>query len=116
MLGAAENERQVEGIELIHDRPHNTHTDARHFQRTDLHPRLLNGSDYPLPAINVIIRTGELLELGYITEEERGYLNEIYDFNPLLFDFVVKRTVRGPNGERFAPEVFYAREFTAPAG
>jgi predicted TIM-barrel fold metal-dependent hydrolase len=32
--------------------------------RSDLHGRLVNGSDYPLPAINIIIRTRSLLKAG----------------------------------------------------
>ena len=37
-------------------------------------------------------------------------LHEIYDYNPLLFDFVLKRPLRAPQtGERFAAEVFYGR-------
>lgn len=76
--------------------------------RTDLHPRLINGSDYPLPAINVVVRTGALESAGFITAEERAALNEIYDFNPLLFDFVLKRTVKAPgSGERFAASIFH---------
>ena len=75
--------------------------------RSDLHPRLLNGSDYPLPGINLLIMTGRLARLGFISEKEREHLNEIYSYNPLLFDFVVKRTVRHPRtGQRFSPEVF----------
>ena len=66
------------------------------LKRQDLHRRLVNGSDYPLPAINFLIRTRELARDGFITDEERRYLNEIYDYNPLLFDFVLKRTVRHP--------------------
>ncbi|MHC4955714.1 MAG: amidohydrolase family protein [Planctomycetota bacterium] len=76
------------------------------LQRTDLHDRLVNGSDYPLPAINVLISTRTLVKDGFLTEYERRLLNEIYDYNPLLFDFVLKRTVRGPGGERFPPSVF----------
>jgi hypothetical protein len=64
--------------------------------RTDLHPRLVNGSDYPLPAINVLFSTKKLLKLGYISADERAELNEIYDVNPLLFDLVLKRCVRHP--------------------
>ena len=46
---------------------------------------------------------------GFITGEERGYLNEIYDYNPLLFDFVVKRTLRHPRtGQKLALSVFMA--------
>ena len=77
------------------------------LERQDLHRRLVNGSDYPLPAINLVIRTSELVESGFITQEERQYLNEIYDYNPLLFDFVVKRTMRHPEtGQKLSPSIF----------
>lgn len=66
------------------------------LERPDLHARLVNGSDYPLPAVNVVIRTGALQSAGLITAEERVLLNEIYDYNPLLFDYVTKRTLRHP--------------------
>ena len=66
------------------------------LKREDLHSRLVNGSDYPLPAVNVLIRTGTLVKKGYITAAEREWLNEIYDYNPLLFDFVLKRTIKLP--------------------
>ena len=75
--------------------------------RPDLHSRLRNGSDYPLPAINVVIQTKSLVRQGYITEEERVHLNEIYKYNPLLFDFVVKRTIKLPGTNKsFSPAVF----------
>jgi len=76
------------------------------LRRTDLHGRLVNGSDYPLPAVNVVISTGLLVDEGFITEDEREALNELYDVNPLVFDFVLKRTLRGPGGERFPASVF----------
>ncbi|MFT7463257.1 MAG: putative TIM-barrel fold metal-dependent hydrolase [Pseudohongiellaceae bacterium] len=77
------------------------------LRRTDLHPRLVNGSDYPLPAVNVVIRMGALEGGGFLSEVEAELLEEIYDFNPLMFDYVLKRTVRAPDtGEAFAPEVF----------
>jgi len=61
--------------------------------REDFHSRLVHGSDYPLPAINALIRTGTLEDLGYITSGERRVLNELDRHNPLLFDFVLKRTL-----------------------
>ena len=64
--------------------------------REDLHERLVNGSDYPLPAVNILIRTRPLARQGYITASEAQSLKEIYDYNPLLFDFVLKRTLRLP--------------------
>jgi predicted TIM-barrel fold metal-dependent hydrolase len=77
------------------------------LQREDLHERLVNGSDYPLPAINVLIRTGTLRKQGYITADERVRLNEIYDYNPLLFDFVLKRTLKLPGTERRLPSSLF---------
>jgi hypothetical protein len=83
---------------------------ATMIRREDLHARLVNGSDYPLPAVNVVIRTGRLVSLGMLTEDERTALNELYDVNPLVFDFALKRTlrVRDPDGRehRFAASVF----------
>jgi predicted TIM-barrel fold metal-dependent hydrolase len=73
------------------------------LERDDLHERLVNGSDYPLPAVNVLIRTKPLVKSGYINAEERHALNEIYDYNPLLFDFVLKRTIRLPGTDRQLP-------------
>jgi len=75
--------------------------------REDLQERLVNGSDYPLPAVNILIRTSTLAKQGYLTAEERTLLNEIYDYNPLLFDMVLKRTIRLPGTEKkLSPSVF----------
>ena len=75
--------------------------------REDLHERIVNGSDYPLPAINVLIRTRPLVNNGYINAAERECLNEIYDYNPLLFDFVLKRTLKLPGTERRLPAAVF---------
>ena len=75
--------------------------------RSDLHHRLINGSDYPLPAINIVIQTRALVRHGMLTPEERDWLNEIYAYNPLLFDYAVKRTIRHPeSGSRFPASIF----------
>lgn len=77
------------------------------LERTDIHHRLLNGSDYPLPAVNAIIWTRFLRRKGYITREERNDLNEVYKYNPLLFDYILKRTLRHPKkGIKFPAKVF----------
>lgn len=73
----------------------------------ELHHRIVNGSDYPLPAINILYRTTQFKKLGYITDEEREMLNEIYDYNPLIFDFVLKRNLKHPlTGQKFSPKAF----------
>lgn len=64
------------------------------LRHKEIHHRLINGSDYPLPALNAVISTQLLVRLKYITDEERISLNEIYQVHPLLFDFAVKRTIR----------------------
>lgn len=77
------------------------------LEREDLHERVVNGSDYPLPAINVLIRTRPLVRGGYINADERELLNEIYDYNPLLFDFVLKRRIKVPGtNQRLPASVF----------
>ena len=80
--------------------------------REDLHERLVNGSDYPLPAVNLLIRTRPLVKHGYINGEEADLLKEIYDYNPLLFDFVLKRTLKLPGTSKVFPtSVFMTNSF-----
>ncbi len=64
------------------------------LERQDLHPRLINGSDYPLPGVNASISTLLLHKLGYIEKNAQEPLKDIYHFNPLLFDFVLKRQLK----------------------
>jgi uncharacterized protein len=71
--------------------------------REDLHERLVNGSDYPLPAVNLLIRTRPLVKQGYINADKADSLKEIYDYNPLLFDFVLKRTLKLPGASKGFP-------------
>lgn len=71
--------------------------------REDLHERLVNGSDYPLPAVNLLIRTRPLVKQAYINADEADSLKEIYDYNPLLFDFVLKRTLKLPGTSKGFP-------------
>jgi predicted TIM-barrel fold metal-dependent hydrolase len=73
------------------------------IEREDLHGRLVNGSDYPLPAINLLVRTKPLVRAGYITADEGASLREIYGFNPLLFDYVLKRRLKLPGTNKRLP-------------
>jgi len=75
--------------------------------RSELHSRLVNGSDYPLPAVNLVIHLNSLVESGYITNKESIYLREIFTYNPLLFDFVLKRTLKEPKTKKhLSPSIF----------
>lgn len=80
------------------------------LERPDLHRRLVNGSDWPLPAVNVVIRLAPLVESGLLDDADRDALREIYDFHPLMFDFVLKRRLRWTDASgvehRLSPCVF----------
>lgn len=78
--------------------------------QTHLHHRLVNGSDYPLPMLRFLNLTLPFQTFGLITKQERGLLNEIYEHSPLLYDFCLKRTMRGLNGEKLPASIFERNE------
>lgn len=79
----------------------------RLLERRDLHERLVNGSDYPLPALNAVIHLGPLVDGGFLTEADGEALEELYRTHPLAFDLALKRSLRSPTtGQGFAPEAF----------
>jgi len=83
---------------------------AKVIERTDWHPRLLNGSDYPLPGIMPLFSVEYLVSLGLLQESMKPLLLEIREYNPLLFDFVVKRHLRS-NGKALSNNIFETRRF-----
>jgi uncharacterized protein len=78
------------------------------LERTDWHPRLVNGSDYPLPAIMPLINTRQLYQMGLLDSEHLPFLQELKLYQPLMFDFAVKRLLRF-NGATFDKLVFETR-------
>lgn len=78
--------------------------------REDWHARLLNGSDYPLPGVLPVYSVDYLVSLGLLETAAAPVLREIRAHNPLLFDFVLKRTLRS-GGRGFSPQVFETRGF-----
>lgn len=77
--------------------------------RDDWHHRLLNGSDYPLPGVMPLYSTEKFSSLGYIQEKDVDVIRELRSFNPLLFDFVLKRRLRW-QGKGFSASVFETRK------
>lgn len=75
---------------------------------TEWQNRLLNGSDYPLPAIFPLINTEQLSRNGLIESEHLHLLQEIKKYNALMFDFAVKRLIKF-DGVSFANQVFETR-------
>jgi len=80
------------------------------IERTEWHPRLLNGSDYPLPGIMPLYSVNYMVELGLIEPALAPLLSEIRKHNPLLFDFVLKRNL-SVGRRRLAAGVFETRPF-----
>jgi mannonate dehydratase len=81
-----------------------------------LQDRLVNGSDYPLPAVDPLISTWQLARMGFLDARERPALEEIFEANPLLFDFVLKRRLRVLERgveQRFSPRVFESAHLLA---
>ena len=84
------------------------------LERTEWHDRLLNGSDYPLPGVPALYDLDRMAEHGFLAADAVPVLEAIQDHNPLMFDFVLKRTV-GRHGARFSPRVFETARHLDPA-
>lgn len=83
---------------------------ARVIEEERWHPRLLNGSDYPLPGVMPIFSLDYIVSLGLLEPSAAPVLSEIRQHNPLLFDFVLKRSLRS-RGKRFSPGIFQTKSF-----
>ena len=84
------------------------------LERAEWHGRLLNGSDYPLPGAPALYDLDRMAEHGFLAADAVPVLEAIQDHNPLMFDFVLKRTV-SRQGTRFAPRVFETARHLEPA-
>jgi predicted TIM-barrel fold metal-dependent hydrolase len=85
------------------------------LERSHWHTRLLNGSDYPLPGYLPEVSLNRLVEYKFISKEVGKVLRGIREYDPLLFDFVLKRHI-GVGNQRFPASVFEtAAFFISPA-
>jgi mannonate dehydratase len=80
------------------------------IERSDWHVRLLNGSDYPLPGVMPIFSMQYLVQLGLLDPAAAPVLSEVRAYNPILFDFVLKRHLRS-GGRALPASVFETRDF-----
>ena len=80
-------------------------TIAMIFEREEWHPRLLNGSDYPLPGVMPLFSLQRYVAAGWLQEAQARVLSQIRFYNPLLFDFLLKRSLV-VNGKRLDGVVF----------
>ena len=78
------------------------------IERDDWHPRLLNGTDYPLPGVMPLFSLHKLAAQGYLDARDIPLLNRVRRHNALLFDFAVKRRLRW-QGKALSDTVFESR-------
>jgi len=78
--------------------------------RDDWHHRLLNGSDYPLPGVMPLFSTLSMSSLGYLEQSAVEPLEEIRRYNPMLYDFVLKRHLHW-QGKQFTKSIFESKNF-----
>ncbi|OQX09461.1 MAG: amidohydrolase [Desulfobulbaceae bacterium A2] len=80
------------------------------LERDDWHPRLLNGSDYPLPGVMPLFAPAQFARAGMLHAELVPVLRELQGYNPLLFDFVLKRHLN-VDGRRLPAAIFETGRF-----
>lgn len=80
------------------------------MQRDDWHPRLLNGSDYPLPGVMPLFSASDTADLGLLDPDAVPLLQQIRAHNPLQFDFALKRLLR-VGRQPLPASVFETRRF-----
>lgn len=83
------------------------------LERTDLHDRLLYGSDYPIAGVVPIISHALLARRELLAEADIAPLEALRSHNPPLFDLALLRRLRY-RGQRFAATVFETRRVFEP--
>jgi mannonate dehydratase len=83
------------------------------LKRLDWHPRLLHGSDYPLPGVGLLYSTSRLVRAGVLAPETAAALERLRPHNPLLFDFALKRQAACA-GAQLSDAVFDTRRHFTP--
>lgn len=82
------------------------------LERDHWHGQLLNGSDYPLPGVPLLVSLPRLVRAGLLREAALAPLEALRTHNPLLFDFVLKRQLCAGSC-RLPAAVFEARALPA---
>jgi len=76
--------------------------------KPEWHARLINGSDYPLPGIYPLFPLKQILRTGLIERRHFDVLRKVRDYNPVWFDFLLKRMINW-QGQSFSSSVFETR-------
>jgi mannonate dehydratase len=97
-------------ISAITQRNRSIETLRNIIEHQDWHDRLLNGSDYPLPGILPLFTTGKLAKAGLLDPDIVPVIDALQHYNPLLFDFVLKRHLRS-GSQKLSDSIFHTRNF-----
>jgi predicted TIM-barrel fold metal-dependent hydrolase len=103
----------ISAVFQVNRRPEVWHT---LLARQHWHPRLLHGSDYPLPGLKPLVSLGKLQDAGVLAGADVPALAALREANPLLFDLALKRRLR--RGSAVLGEAVFAtrRHFGDGAG
>lgn len=111
LMGEARYEGRLFGdISAITLRNRQLSTLRQLIERDDWHPRLLFGTDYPLPGILPLVSLRRLAVEHMLSEAAVPVLETLREHNPLLFDLVLKRQLRAGH-QRLAASIFETRRF-----
>jgi len=72
--------------------------------------RLIYGSDYPLPGVMPVFSPHNFSDWGYLSKQEADVIAEVREYNPILFDIMLKRRIK-INGQQFSTKVFESKRF-----
>ncbi|MDH5731156.1 MAG: amidohydrolase, partial [Gammaproteobacteria bacterium] len=75
------------------------------YTSSDWHDRLIQGSDYPLPGVMPIFSLSDFVNKSYLSQAHADVLSQVRKYNPLLFDFMLKRIIR-VNNKALSHKVF----------
>ncbi|HEY4731653.1 MAG TPA: hypothetical protein VIH66_00205 [Gammaproteobacteria bacterium] len=78
------------------------------IRHPEWHHRLLNGSDYPLPGVMPVFSIRSFVNAGLLVLKEAEIISAIREYNPMLFDFMLKRRIQA-DGARLSNSVFETR-------
>jgi len=107
------NGRLFADLSAVFQRNRMLDVQRRLIARRDWHARLLHGSDYPLPGIGLVYRLQPFIDAGMLDARDAETLERLRPRNPLLFEFVLKRTL-AVDGVRLAASVFETRRVFEP--
>ncbi len=78
------------------------------FKHPEWHDRLLYGSDYPLPGVMPLFSPKTMVAHHFLQPEQARLLSQIREYNPMLFDFLLKRMI-SVKGQKLATSVFHTK-------